>query len=163
MSNFELLSAYNEKDAAWLREQGYPHPPVRRGNEMPSTADMIWALEEDDELSFDSPSGEEELYGTNAAGFGFAISGFDWDDDRSCPGEYCTVRGFDVILAALIRLCSRCGQLLLYPDSGAPSIILDATLDAEAVSELYAEAVEREDSWEYFFEQMYGTDGLARS
>jgi hypothetical protein len=161
MSNFELISAYNEEDAAWLREQGYPHPAVRPGNEMPSTADMKWALEEDEELSFDYPRGEEELYGTNAERHGFRISGFDWDDNPSCPGEYFTVRSSDVILAALIRLCARCGQLLLYPDSGAPSIILDAALDAEAVSELYAEAVEREDGWEYFFERMYGPDGLA--
>jgi hypothetical protein len=162
MANFDLVSSYDEEFASWLEEQGYPHPAVRSGNEMPTTADMKWALKSEHELSFKYPrDAEGELYGEDEDGQTFSISGFDWEEERTIPGDYFTIRGSDVLLPVLVRLCGRCGQLLLYPDSGDPAIILDASLDAEAVAEVYAEANEQEDPWAYFFEQMYGPGGTA--
>src|SRR5579884_2440166 len=113
MANWDIVSAYKDEDAAWLREQGYPHPAVRPGNEMPTTAEMKWALEAEEGLSFEYPPAEEELYGEDEQGDGFVISGFDWSDNRTIPGDYFTVRGSEVLLSVLIRLCGRCGQLYL--------------------------------------------------
>ena len=118
-------------------------------------------IDAEEEFSFDYPREEQQLYGTDASGNGFAIEGFDWDADRTIPGDFFTVYGSEVILSVLIRLCERCGQLYLYPDSGAPAIVLDASLEAGAVAELYAETYEMKDAWSYFFENMYGPGGLA--
>jgi hypothetical protein len=162
VANFELLSPYTDDDAAWLDGEGCPHPVVRPGNRMPTTADLRWALEEGDEFAFDDPTGDDkELYGTDKRGQGFAVSGFDWDRPGSAPDDYIKVRGSEVLLPALIRLAGRCGQLFLYPDSGAPPIVIEAGLDAEAVAQVYAEACEMEDGLAYFYERMYGPDGLA--
>jgi hypothetical protein len=40
MANWTFVFAYSAKDAAWLEEQGYPHPAVLPDNTMPTTADM---------------------------------------------------------------------------------------------------------------------------
>jgi hypothetical protein len=161
MANFELVSAYKKEDAAWLREHGYPRPKARRGNKLPSTTDMKWALDGEVSLVFDYPDSDEELYGQVGSGSRFVIRGFDWNDDRPPPADHFVVRGAELILPVLIKLCERCGQLYVYPDSGAPSIILDSSLDGTAVSELYAEANEQADPWAFFFTQMYGRGGLA--
>src|SRR5579862_8422382 len=156
MANFDFVSVYDEEDAAWLAERGYDHPAVRPGNEMPTSADMKWALEAEDTISFNRPSEEEELYGKNDNGSSFEVSGFDWDHDNSIPGEYFTVRGSSAILSVLIRLCQRCGQLYLYPDTGDPPIVLDQGSDAQAILKICAEARDQEDQWAYFFKHMYG-------
>ena len=162
MANFEILSPYTEDDAAWLGKQGCLRPAVRPNNRMPTTADLRWALEAEDEFEFDYPTADdEELHGTDRRGHGFAVSGFDWDRLESAPDESVAVRGSDVLLPVLIRLAGRCGQLFLYPDSGAPPIVIEAGLDAEAIAEVYAEACDLDDGLAYFYEQMYGPDGLA--
>jgi hypothetical protein len=166
MANWNFVSAYDDDSVAWLREQGYFHPAVRPGNVMPTTAEMKWALEAEETLIFDYPRSDGQLRATREGGSGgtcLVLEGFDWEDARSIPGDYFTVRGSDVVLSVLIRLCARCGQLYFYPDTGDPAIVLDASLDAEAVAELHAEACEMADGWAYFFEQMYGPEGLARS
>lgn len=163
MANWDLVSPYTAEDAAWLRNLGLPHPAVRPGNQMPTTADMKWALEADDRLVFEYPREDEELYawveGTQPRD-GLVAHGFDWDADHSIPGDHFFIRGSEVVLSVLVRLCGRCGQLFCVPDSGAPAVVLDATLDTAAVRELYDEACARVDSWEFFFKQMYGSDGL---
>jgi len=163
MANFDLVSIYKKEDAARLRQHGYHRPKTRKGNEMPSSADMKWALEAEEGLSFDYPGSDQELYGQDEAGSGFMVHGFDWDDDRTTPGDHFIVRGTETILSVLIRLCERCGQLYVYPDSGAPPIVLDSSMDGKAVVELYAEATEQHDPWTFFFTEMYGPSGLASS
>lgn len=160
MANWTVIAPYSENDAAWLRKEGFPAPHVRDGNEMPSTADLKWALEAAEGLEFEYPSGEDEFHAESEAG-GLEISGFDWDDDPSTAGDHFMARGGDDLLALLVRLCERCGQLYYCPDTGDPAIVLTATLDPQAVAELHAEACEQEDPWAYFFEQMYGPGGLA--
>ena len=122
MSNFEIVMTYDDEYAEWLHQQGYPHPPVRPGNEMPTTADMKWALEAFDDLVFDYPAGEQELdvRVEGDATAGFDVRDFDWDESNTIPGDCFVVHGHTgTILSVLIKLCERCGQLLFYPDSGA--------------------------------------------
>jgi len=164
MANWHVISAYADNFAAWLRGQGLPHPAVRPGNQIPTTAEMKWALEADERLVFHYPTGDGELWarvegGTRSAGL--IISGFDWDADRWTPGDHFFIRGSDVLFSVLIRLCQRCGQLYLYPDSGAPAIVLDARLKPKTVARLHREACQRPDPWPYFFERMHGPGGLA--
>jgi hypothetical protein len=158
MSNFNLVFVYAQSDADWLEERGHPHPAVRPGNCMPTTADMKWALESFDDLVFDYPRGEEELTVDKEGGGGMQIGGFDWDAPNTIPGDNFVIRGGREVLQLLTKLCERCGQLYFYPDTGDPPIILDASLDPAAVYDLWREVCEGEpeDAWRIFFEEMYG-------
>ena len=157
MANWAFVFVYNDELAEALRKRGHPCPAVRPGNEMPTTADMKWALNALENLVFDIPAGEGELYGTDErSGYGFRIHGFDWDEDRTIPGESFAVRGSQTLLPVLIKLCQRCGQLFLHPEDDEPEIVLDVSLDAQAVLDLWHEADEFGHDWEDFYEQLYG-------
>jgi hypothetical protein len=162
MANWDFVVVFDDGHAAWLRRHNYPHPAVRPGNQMPTTADMKWALQSFENLEFDYPPGERELWVKVEERTALVVQGFDWDENNTIPGDYFTVRGAtDMILSVLIRLCERCGQLYLYPDSGDPAIVLEASLDPDEVRALYEEAGEAEDPWAHFFEHMYngGNEG----
>ena len=64
---------------------------------------------------------------------------------------------YPLALALLIRLCGRCGQLVLWPDTGEPPIVLDASMDPQELDELHGRASEEEVSWRWFFQQAYGS------
>src|SRR5690349_10542207 len=98
MSNFDVVKVYTKEDAAWLREHGYPRPKARKDNQMPSTADMKWALEAEEGLSFEYPRSDQELCGEDETGSRFRIDGFGWEDDRTIPGDYFIVRGTHSLL-----------------------------------------------------------------
>jgi hypothetical protein len=159
MSNWNIISPYKRDDAKWLRERGYPRPRAWRGNSMPTTADMKWALESFDTFEFEYPSGEQELRVDAESGGLIDIRGFDWDAPTSIPGDHFVIQGELGMLQLLIKLCERCGQLYLYPDTGDPPIVLDASLDPAAVYELWTEANEQDPDkqWTFFFEEMYGS------
>jgi hypothetical protein len=161
VANFDLVLTYTEDVAAEFRNNGLPHPPVAAGNEMPSTNDLLWALESLDNADYDVPErGEGDLDVSDTQGrHRFRIGGFDWEDRRTTPGDSFVIYGRGPLsFALLIKLCERCGQLVLYPDSGDPAVVFDAEWDVQAVYELYCEAVREEDSWRFFFEQAYGPD-----
>ncbi len=44
MTNWDLVFPYSEEAAGWLPEQGLPHPEVRGGNRLPTTAELQTAL-----------------------------------------------------------------------------------------------------------------------
>ena len=63
------------------------------------------------------------------------ITGFAWEHAVAVPrdGTF-TMRGsIEVEAAVLTTVCRRCGQLLLYPDTGAPPVVVDAARDAQRV------------------------------
>jgi hypothetical protein len=161
MANFDLVGCYNKKDAGDLRNRKLPHPKLRAKNQMPTTADLRWALDSLERASYDrwpyDEDGELVVQDEEADNW-IRIDGFDWTKPNSIPGDSFTVYGRGTLtLAILIKLCERCGQLFLYPDSGEPPIILDASMDANEVNSLHQEANEYEDSWSFFFEEMYGS------
>jgi hypothetical protein len=160
MANFDLVFVCDKKAAEEFDKHGLPHPKVRRGNEMPTTADLLWAIDSLDHANYDRlPDGDEGLYVKDLnEGYGIRIENFDWHNKNSIPGEYFTMYGrCTLTLEILIKLCERSGQLLLWPDSGEPPIILDATMDAQEVFDLHCEASDKgPDAWRFFFEQMYG-------
>jgi hypothetical protein len=156
MANFDLVLVYNEKASAEFEDRGLSHPKVGSGNEMPDANDLIWAIDALEFADYDCiPYSEdgELIVDHLKAGYGIRIEGFHWERRNYAPGDNFVIYGRGSLsLAILIKLCERCGQLLLWPDTGEPAIVLDATMDADAVSELHSKS----DSWDEFFEAMYG-------
>jgi hypothetical protein len=124
---------------------------------MPTTADMKWALLAYENLVFNIRTGERELWGTDErTGYGFSIDGFDWDEDRTIPGDSFAVRGSETLLPVLIKLCERCGQLFLHPEGDEPELVLDSSLDAQEILDLWRQAEKNGYDWEDYYEQLYG-------
>ncbi len=118
--------------------------------------DLLWAIDSLEFADYDRiPSSEDDelLVDHVEDGYGIRIAGFDWVNRHYVPGDHFAIYGRSPLsLAILIKLCERCGQLLVYPDTGEPPIVLDATMDADGVYTLHSES----ESWEECFEEMYG-------
>jgi hypothetical protein len=141
MSNWDFVVAYDSQATDWLSSQGLPHPPVRSGNRLPSTAEVLSAWQHVD---------VQQLV---------LIDGYDWDDDNFVPNlAIFKLKGDRLVaLRVLVVLCERCGQLWMYPDTGEPAIVVDSIVDPEQTLRVHAKAGAMENSWKIFYEQMYGT------
>jgi len=85
------------------------------------------------------------------------IDNFDWDDDAYVPDDAFKLRGDELVeLRVLVELSRKCGQLWMYPDTGAPAIVVDAWLNIDYTLRLYMEVYLAGDGWERFYRQMYG-------
>jgi hypothetical protein len=135
VANYHLVVAYDERATEWLAEQGYPHPPARPGNRLP-TFDEI-----------------EETVRFLGIGPGAPLI-----VDGVGVGDSFTIRG-DLLLElrVLRKLCERCGQLWVYPDCGSPAIVVDAALSPEVVAEIWEKSNAADDSWKTFHERVYGS------
>jgi hypothetical protein len=139
MANWDFVVAYDARATDWLAEQGLPHPIARTGNRLPCTAEVISAW---------------QMYDTAKL---LLIDNFVWDDDTYVPPEYFKLRGdWLVELRVLVELSSKCGQLWMYPDTGAPAIVVDALLDIDHTLRLFEELYSAEDGWERFYHAIYG-------
>jgi len=139
MANWDLVVAYDSRATDWLVERGHPHPAVQPGNRLPCTAEVssAWRKHDPDKV--------------------LLIDNFDWNDEAYVPDEAFKLRGDETVeLKVLVELCVRCGQLWMYPDTGSPAIIVDASLDIERTLRLYREVFDPEDGWERFYLEMYG-------
>jgi hypothetical protein len=108
MANFDLVTTYDPEDAEYFRGRGLPHPRVRPDNQMPTTADLLWALDSLDDLGYDRPPrGEDELRVTDEDGRGrLSVRGFDWDAKNTIPGDSFILRGYrSYEFSLLITLC----------------------------------------------------------
>jgi hypothetical protein len=66
-------------------------------------------------------------------------------------GDSFTIRGDLVLeLHLLRRLVERVGQMWVYSDSGSPAIVVDPTIDPEAVAAAWIRAASADDSWTEF-------------
>jgi hypothetical protein len=150
MANYDFVMPYKSEMEAWLRKNGYPHPKVNPLNRLPirqeifdAIASVGWlAVEDDDSEEFfavpkENPARSYEI--------------------RIGEGsESITMHGhFKTELLIVEILSHRCGQLLLYPDTGSPAVIVQPGIDIEVTDRLWREAEQRRDSWEYFFARMY--------
>ena len=162
MANFDLVFVYRREAAADFRRRKLPRPKVRRGNQMATTADLRWAVDALDDATYDElPRGDDEWSVQHSREkYWIRIGGFDWNNPNSIPGDSFVINGgtSPLSLAVLIKLAERCGQLLVYPDSGAPPIVIDEEMDPEAVHAIYTEFEAEPDGWELFFQEMYGAD-----
>jgi hypothetical protein len=163
VANFDMVFVYDRKVAADLNKRKLVHPGVRRGNRMPTTGDLRWAVDALDNATYDvSPRPDDDEWSVQEANeeYWIRIGGFDWAKPTSIPGESFVIYGGTSRLgiAIVIKLAERCGQLVIWPDSGDPPIIVDGDDDATIVADCYHEFLEQSDEWETYFERMYGPD-----
>ena len=155
MGNKEHVFVYNAEYEQWLRQRGYPCPSARSTNRMPTTHDVLWAIAQFPAITthiyrpyLDVRSAQNETMLT--------IIGSDWEDHQAVA-PYIALRGFrDWEIAFVAALCERCGQLGIYPDSGAAAIILDANIDREYYTNVWKQSYTQEDDWRYVHETLYG-------
>ena len=140
MANWDHVLPYDEQVWEWLESECYPHPAVQPGNRLPSSGDVKWAL-----------SGA----GIPANAFLVIDDNFDWNNNAFIP-KALRMRGESLLeLRLLTKLSERCGQLLLYPDSGEVAVVVDRSLDPQLVASLREDLSSAENGWRRFFAQLY--------
>ena len=158
MANFDLVFPHATHYEQWLAEQGYPYPAMRQGNRLPTKGDVAWALASYPALEVEAKWSTDDMLTVVERGKTGSVLSIEWNDYGTQPGrEFLTMRGeylWEVTL--LVKLCERCSQLVLYPDTGFPAVILDSGSDAHRVDTLWQEACCRPDSWSYLHELLYG-------
>jgi hypothetical protein len=133
MGNWDLVLPYDERATAFLTKEGLPHPAIAPGNRAPTV---------------------RELKLVDRAGVTFDV----WDDDENAVLETLRMRGesYETELRVVYALAQICGQQWIYPDSGAPSIVVDPRIDFARSLRVWKEANERDDGWEWLFRELYG-------
>jgi hypothetical protein len=163
VSNYDLVLAYTEDYAAWLDERGYQRPAVREGNRLPAPAEILAVLravpdselEVGDSYVFLSPqgSGPSGAYWLRLE----APARSSWKDESWEECGYFTVKAaYEEELPVVIALAATCGQLLIYPDTGAVPLILDGGDDPATILRLLAQADDEADEWQAFHRLRYG-------
>jgi hypothetical protein len=78
-------------------------------------------------------------------------------DEKWEPGGAFTIKGgYEHELPVVIALARTCGQLLIYPDTGAVPLIVDGADDAATIIQLLAQAEGGPDPWRAFHQLRYG-------
>jgi len=140
MGNWDYVFPLNQEAVDWLDGEGLPHPPLATGNRMPTTREITEAVvslgETSDQLQID----------------------LDLEQLDRIPKECFKIRG-DIFaeLKLLAYLARSCGQLWMYPDTGGIAIIVDSSLEPDAVGRVWLDASDREDDWQFFYQQVYVT------
>ena len=89
------------------------------------------------------------------------IHSFRWEELNINEKASITMRGnFPLELFLVRRLAERCGQLLLYPDTGDPPVVVEAGDDVGRMASLWLESVNAGDSWSGFYERLRAFDGV---
>jgi hypothetical protein len=72
-------------------------------------------------------------------------------------GEAFTIKGgYEHELPVVIALTRACGQLLIYPDTGATPLIVDSLDDPATILRLLGQASEDPSPWHAFHQLRYG-------
>ena len=139
MANWDFVTLYNVEAEEWLQSMGLPHP-ARVKSRMPTTQQLIAAWES---------SGVPDAV---------LIDGFNWDEAAFEPDDGFRMRGDRrVQLRILKTICSFCGQLWMYPDTGEPAIIVDESLETGKVLRFHEECCKHRDAWDRFYRSQYAT------
>jgi hypothetical protein len=140
MGNWDYVFPLNQEAIEWLDNEQLPHPPLLRGNRMPTTREISDAV---------------ALLGDVSQSLQIDL---DFRDLDCVPGECIRIRGEIVTELRLLRcLAESCGQLWMYPDTGEIAVIVDVSIDPITAGRLWREAVEGNYDWPYFYRQMYAT------
>lgn len=156
MANYDFVTPYDAAMAQWLKEQGYPHPIVRASNRFPAKEEIQQAIAKTGSLEVQDAEAREFFAvkkGTERGkGYETRVGCSDWDRLGQSSKDSITMHGsFRAELLIVEMLSHRCGQLLLYPDTGDPAVIVEPGMDVDRVFRLWKEATARADSWEHFF------------
>jgi hypothetical protein len=64
--------------------------------------------------------------------------------------------GFFKTELLLVKILSRkCGQLLVYPDTGSPAVIVEPDMDIHRTEKVWQESHDLPDPRKYFYEKMW--------
>jgi hypothetical protein len=159
MANYDFVLPYVSEFEIWLRDRGYPHPVPQPGNRFPTKQEVLDAIVSTGTLQVDQDD-EREFFAVKkgaepGGGYEIRIGCSDWEALGESPRDSITMHGgsMTVELMLLEMLSHKCGQLLLYPDTGAPAIIVQPGMNAEGIAELWKESCEQSDPWKYFYEE----------
>jgi hypothetical protein len=160
VSNKRFVMPYAHDYSAWLQANGYSCPVVKAGNRLPRPAEILVVLGEIPHRAlevwgpylFVSVQGWEGYWLTLEAPPQGSWADESWESD----GFFTIKGGVESELGVGIALAGRCGQLVIYPDSGATAIIVDADDDASEVVRLLARAEAEPDDWFAFHRLRYG-------
>lgn len=156
MANYNYVMPYEGWMEADLEEKGYAHPKVGPGNRFPTKQEVFDAISGSGALEVSDAEEYEffaQLKGTGRGGaYKIRIGCADWDRLGQADTDSITMHGeFDTEVALLESLSHQCGQLVLYPDTGCPAVIIEPGLDVERICRLWHESVNEDDSWDYFY------------
>jgi hypothetical protein len=129
VANWHFVFPYDEAAADWLAGEGFPHPPARPGNRLPT-----WTEVEDAAKAVGIPPDAP-----------LAI-------ELSTDGESLKMRGEVLLeLRVLRRVSELCGQLWVYPDCGSPALVIDSSSSPEPLAAAWLASLSAEDSWRAFY------------
>jgi hypothetical protein len=144
MPNWTYVFPYNQEVRDDLVKQGLPCPAINAGNRPPTAAEVTTASEQLRDLLEQHPIAVECF-----------DSDFDWERPDSVATTLCVLGDWHGHWHLLLALAEICGQLMYWPGSGAPGLILEPGMDPQVIDDAYREAVERDNSWEYLFRSLY--------
>jgi hypothetical protein len=144
VGNWDIVMPYDERATAFLTKEGLPHPVIAPGNRSPTVRELI---------SLDRATDAFR------AGVVFDV----WESDEDAVVKTLRMRGetYDAQLRVIYALAEICGQQWIYPDSGAPSIIVDPRIDFARALCVWKEANHRDDGWEWLYRELYGNRSFA--
>ena len=154
---------YTEEFAKWLRDQGYPCPLAHPSNRMPTPAEILAVLREvpDTKIEIDHHP-YVSLKPRDSHAYWLVLETppeCSWNDETWNSHEFFTIKGDrEKELSLAIALTATCGQLLIYPDSGAVPIIVSNADDPVTVREFLAQADTASDPWLAFHQLRYGRE-----
>jgi hypothetical protein len=159
MANFDLVLPYDKRMETWLREKEYPHPEAVPHNRFPTKQEIFDAIVSTGTLEVECAEQVDFFAvrkGIEGRGYEIRIGCSKWDRLGASDTDSITMHGgfFKTELVILEILSHKCGQLLLYPDTGSPAVIVQPGMDAEKTDRLWHEAHNQEDSWAYFYQNM---------
>jgi len=155
MGNWHFVITYTLDYKQWLAAQGYPSPSVQNDNREPTTGDVLRALAAYPSLTVKIQSPYLEASEHDSPYYALLIEGFDWGNESALP-RYFAMRGDPRWEVKLTRnLCEQCGQLVIVPDSGESSVILDTQINLEHVADVWLKALQEQDTWESVYGQLY--------
>jgi hypothetical protein len=180
---------YSDGIEDWLRGEGCSVPSVRPGNRYPTMQEMVAAVEAeqlraavDDEYIMvlpppDAPSviqamtrvvkfldirEHQAVEAANRLPLSYLVEihSYGWDELNVNDKASITMRGnFPLELFLVHNLTERCGQLLLYPDTGEPPVVVEAGCDIGRIASTWLEVVDATGSWGEFYERIGASEG----
>jgi hypothetical protein len=130
VANWDYVFPYDERATEFLAREGLPHPTLARGNRAPTPRELI-ALGRPGVL-------------------------FDVPDGAVIEAVRVRAESYEAELRVVYALAASCGQQWIYPDSGAPSIVVDPRIDFERALRVWTEANARDGGWEWLYRALYG-------
>lgn len=184
MANDDFILIYRDKIEQWLRGEGCSVPAVLPGNRYPTKEEVVAAVEAEGlqalvdgedimvlpppgapssieaqthTLRYMEISGGEvvESAGRPRLNYLVRIHSYRWDELNVNETASITMRGnFPLELFLVRRLTERCGQLVLYPDTGDPPVVVEPDDDIGRTASVWLEAVNDEILWAEFYQRI---------